>query len=405
MLSQLSVLQIAGIITIVMVVVVTIVRLGWWVTDWVTKTYDGFSAWRDKRRWEHANRRAQRKYNRHCRWQRFQLGLDPLNRHLPAAAAYTLCILSVSALTIAIFATFDQAVRGWIGAPFSRASENFLLAIAASFVTALTLSAARGRRIKFAEAVQDALAGKVATDHGVDADLIQFFPEPPLHHSMTPGTYYRAKEGSKTAVEWMVCVRQLSTSDKGRYTLEALGEQITDLEQWHAEVKTKLSKSDPNPKVPAIDWVCLMSNKGRFMAYQPYAVFREQIINRRNSSYLTLLNQTDENAMWTTTKDNVDHSKPQTAPGPSITYNDAIPGLDSFWIEQGATREEGLRDMIANKKARAMLVRNQQEGTPLGVISLTTLAEQVLFKKLADQRPVVVTARVICGTTPPGMKV
>ena len=116
---------------------------------------------------------------------------------------------------------------------------------------------------------------------------------------------------------------------------------------------------------------------------QDYKVFRNQIMDRGNAAYLTLLNETLEDKFWEAIDQNMQHAKAQPTPGAAVQYADAIPGLECFWIEEGTTREDSLRLLIGNKKARAMLVRDRRVGTPLGTVSIEKLAEQVLFRPLA----------------------
>lgn len=327
----------------------------------------------------------QRKKKDRRRWrQRWRNRLEPLQRHIPAALSYTLYVLLLSAFAPLLFVVFDQAMRSWMDAPYSIVTANILVAAVAGFTTALIVSSLRGDRIKFAERMLDGLAAGTTPDNGVDADKIDFIPQQPLRHSETTYRYYNIRQGSGKAAEWLITLRQVHNAYAGRYTIESLCEQITALEQWHQQIKTAIEKCGICCRVPAMNTVCFISNKGRFHALQDYKVFRNQIMDRGNKAYLMLLNETHEDKFWQIIDDNMQRAKPQTAAGATVHYPDAIPGLECFWIEKGTSREGSLHLLIGNKKARAMLVRDQREGTPLGTVSLETLAEQILFQPLDD---------------------
>jgi len=352
-------------------------------------------------RWRAHRRRCRNDQRR--RWQRLALWLEPLHRHVPAALFYTLFVLLTSVAAPLLFVVFDKALRGWMDALYSTVTACMLIAAVAGFTTALFVSTLRGKRIKFAERVFDALAGKAATDHGVDADLVRLYPQHPLRHSDTAWHYYNILYGSEHADEWMICLHQLQNQASGSYTIENMIEQIEALERRHRAIRDEIVRCNICRQPPAIDWVCFISNTGRFCAMQSYATFRHQIVDRRNGRYLALLNQTDRNAFWKEIQDNMAHAGPQTTPGAAVVHPDAIPGLECFWIEKGTSREDALRLMIRNKKVRAMLVRDLREGAPLGVISLSTLAEQILFAPLDDGKPAVVTPMPVNHAAPPGL--
>lgn len=365
-------LAIATILTVggvaVWLFVIAIEKLSWWLDKTIC-------------RWK---ARSQRKKNDRHRWRR-RVGnrLAPLKRHIPAGLFYALWVLLLSTLAPLLFVVFDQAMRGWMNAPYSVVTANMLVAAVAGFTTALFVSSLRGDRIKFAERVLDGLKADATTDTGVDADKVDFIPQPPLRHSETTYDYHNVREGSEKAEEWMIILRQRKNANAGRYTIESLCEQIKALERWHQQIKTKIEACGFCCPPPAVNTVCFISAKERFHAMQDFKVFRNQIMDRGNAAYLKLLNEIHENAFWEAIDQNMQHARAQTTPGAAVHHPDAIPGLECFWIEKGTTREDSLRLLIANKKARAMLVRNRRVGTPLGTVSIEKLAEQVLFQPLA----------------------
>lgn len=349
--------------------------------------------------------RIRRDNDRQRRRQRVRLRFAGFGRQLSKAFLYTVGVLAVAALAPLLFVVFDKALRSWMDASYSAVTAAMLIALVAGFTTALFVSALRGDRIKLAERVLDGLGATVTTDYGVDANLVPFEPEHPLRHSATVSPHHNIALGSQLADEWMVGLHQLAHPNSGRYTIESLREQIEELERRQAAIKAKL-ETDLCPAsrpAPALKWVCFISNNGRFHAQQDYQVFRHQICDRKNANYLTLLNQTDENAFWAEIKKNMDLSRPQATPGVAVLHPDAIPGLDCFWVEKGTSREGALRLLIANNKVRAMLVRDQREGTPLGVVSLKKLMEPVLFKPLTDLALAEVPVPPAAYGEPPGL--
>jgi hypothetical protein len=318
---------------------------------------------------------------------------------------YSLGVLAVSVVAPGLLVVFDKALRGWMDASYSSVTATMLIAVTAGFTTALFVSLLRGDRIKLAEGVLAGLTGAAATDYGVDADIVPFYPEQPLRHSGTRSPYSNVNWGSELADEWMVGLRQLDGRSSGQYTIESLREQIDNLEKRRAKIVAELETAlcPPCHSAPALNWVCFISKKGRFHAHQDYQVFRHQIYDRKNAAYLTLLNETDEPKFWAEIRKNMDLSRPQTTPGLAVQHPDAIPGLECFWIEKGTSREGAVRQLVANNKVRAMLVRDQREGAPLGIVSLKKLMEPVLFKPLTDLGLAEVPAPPAAYGEPPGL--
>jgi len=269
------------------------------------------------------------------------------------------------------------------------ATTNVFVAIVAGFTAALLVSTFRNHRIKLSDRLIERLAERVRPDGGLDADQAPFRQKDPRWLDDGKSRQYEnLDQPSKKAVRWMAVVWQASNPPYSQHTIDCLREQIDALETKIADLKMESARAGEPSQVPAVEWVCFVSKTGKFGAFQDYRIFRYQIRQKRNASYLALLNAVTEDEFTKAIEDNITRSDPQTDENvPPQYYSDAIPGLQKFSIEKGKTNEDALKDMAAGNKIRAMLISNTEAAEPRGVITLKELAERMLFEPLRNYRP------------------
>lgn len=326
-------------------------------------------------------------------WNKFLLHLAPYIGWAPKAAIQAVIIAAVSALAPFLFGIFEKVLSDQLHTTscfWRDAMANVLVAVTAGLLVALILFFTRERRIKFADDMLMRLSEAVQPDGGLDADIVPFTPwDPSWLADGRRNPYFNIDRGLEGSKEWMIVVQQISLGKGGAHTIGCLVEQIDRLEERQGEIREKRkegAKSGEEPKMPPeVKWVCFTSKTGRFHAVQDYAIFRYQIKIKRNAAYIDFLNQIHEAQFRGIIDTNIKRSEPQTGEEPPQIYPDAIPGLETFWIEKGITNEQALKCLTAEKKKAAMLIRSKKTGEPLGMISVKRLAEHVLFECLSKR--------------------
>lgn len=389
-----SIYAVGALVLFAAVLATGVVLLGRWLWRIVQRLY-----WWLRARW----RRVRKIIS--CWLQRIGRVLSPLLRRVPDAALYVAWVLLASTMAPWLFCVFYGHLAGHMPSGFLRdATANILVAAVAGLSTALFVSSLRGRRIKLSDQLLEELAGSVAPDGGIETNIVSFEPKDPRWLDGTMRHYNNIDEGSEESVEWLIALRQRGGPLRGEYSIKCLQEQIDAIEARINRIKARRQDKGDTHEAPALRWVCFVSFTGRYHALQRYDVFRYQITRKENAAYVEILNAENERKFWEAIDKNIKQSSPQTGTDAPQYYSDAVPGLECFWIENGTTRENALRIMTAAGKPRAMLVQRKNEGAPLGVVTIKTLTEPILFGPLKArglQGSQSDTDR--SGSTPPGL--
>lgn len=279
-------------------------------------------------------------------------------------------------------------------------SAIILVCLVSSLAATAFITVTRAARVVMSERLITKLLGDVTPPGGHTADLIWF--RPIIHNRIADGPvmhYHDLDKGLPESDEWVVLLQQISKPATQGYTTKNLEEQIDQLEQRLEEVK-----KSRHGVVPVLNWVCFVSNSGRFHARQSYNTFEFEIRKRRNGSYDALLNCADEIKFWEILKSHITATSPKKGEAsPGIELN-TIPGLETFWIAKGIDTETAIKTMIKLGQKRAMLVSSNQHGRPLGEITVDGLFDSAISEPLkksgleSKQNP---EGRY--GDTPPGL--
>lgn len=348
------------------------------------KAWNGFRKW-FIRVWDRYKKKFSR-WRERSRSYILQLRYDLrfLTRPLSRAIVYILCLLPLAAFAPKLFLFFVKEIGNSVSDIYKEEIASAFVAIVAGIVPTAITSSLRGHRIALVEKVLDALTGAIAPDRGFTTAIVDFYPKSRHWADGTFSKHQQIECAPERAPEWVVAVYLAGGSYKGSYDLNFLKSQIEALERKRNEIKNERHACDisGDPIVPVMNWVCFVSSKGRFHAMQKYEEFRHQIIVKENSAYLHMLNASNEDALWREITQHLEHSKPKTGNQKPECCTDTISGLDTFWIEQGTSRETALKMLARAGRSRAMVVRKCTSGAPLGVVTVDKLLQDILYLPL-----------------------